>query len=115
LTSKPDTRVVVSRPDGRPEAYDIPPGQAPMPCALCAAEGKIGVRYNPGEIVMASPIDANDGNAHLVCLGHLPKNIVIFDPVSGTCRNRDGSHTWREDTPGLDIPYVAPKDIGKLD
>lgn len=106
---------VVSRPDGRPEAYDPPEGFDDSPCALCVEEGKVGVRYKRGEIVMASPIDSSDGNAHLVCIGHLPKNIVIFDPVTGVCRNRDGSHTWREDTAGLDIPYVAPKDHGKLD
>ena len=108
-------QTVVSRPDGRPEAYDPPEGFTDSPCALCVQEGKTGVRYSRGEIVMASPIDSSDGNAHLVCIGHLPKNIVIFDPVTGVCRNRDGSYTWREDEPGMDIPYVAPKDIGKLD
>ena len=108
---KMDFRVNVSRPDGRPEAYDIPKNLDPMPCAMCAEEGKFGVRYKPGEIVMSSPIDASDGCAHLVCLGHLPENIVIFDPITGTCRNRDGSYTWREDTPG-NVPYVAPADAG---
>ena len=60
-------------------------------------------------------IDSSDGNAHLICVGHLPKNIVIFDPVTGVCRNRDGSYTWREDEPGMVAPYVAPNDTGKLD
>ncbi len=108
-------QTVVSRPDGRPEAYDPPEGFDNAPCALCVQEGKVGLRYKRGEIVMASPIDSSDGNAHLVCIGHLPKNIVIFDPVTGVCRNRDGSYTWREDEPGMDIPYVAPKDHGRLD
>ncbi len=105
-----DTRVNVSRPDGRPEAYDIPSNQPAMPCAVCAAEGKTGLRYKPGEVVMASPIDANDGEAHLVCLGHLPENIVIYNPETDTCRNRDGSYTWRETEGGMAVPYVPPKD-----
>lgn len=113
MTNAPDTRVVVSRPDGRPEAYDIPSNQAPMPCALCAEEGKIGIRYKPGEIVMSSPIDAADGQAHLVCLGHLPENIVIYNPETNTCRNRDGSYTWKELEAGMNIPYVPPKDARK--
>lgn len=108
-----DNRTVVSRPDGRPEAYDTPPDFVSGGCVLCIAEGKTGIRYNHGEIVMASPIDADDGSPHLVCLGHLPENVVIYDPVSGVCRNRDGSHTWREDVPGLPIPYVPPKDVTK--
>lgn len=109
---KRDHRAVVSRPDGRPEAYDAPVGFQ-GPCALCTAEGKTGVRYKYGEIVMASPIDSDDGQAHLVCIGHLPKNIVIFNPDDGTCRNRDSSHIWREDDPNMIVPYLAPRDKGK--
>lgn len=105
-----DPRTVVSRADGRPEAYDIPAGQAPMPCALCSLEGKRGVRYKPGEAVLASPIDSSDGNAKIICLGHLPENIVIYNPETDTCRNRDGSHTWRETTGGEPIPFIKPKD-----
>lgn len=105
----------VSRPDGRREAYDAPVDAGGSACAMCVYEGKIGLRYNRGEIVMMSPLDSSDGQAHLVCLGHLPRDIVIFDPVTGVCRNRDGSHTWREDTPGMKIPFVAPNDIGLLD
>ena len=107
--------VIVNRPDGRPEAYDPPEDFVDGSCAMCVHEKKYGLRYKRGEIVMMSPIDSSDGLAHLVCLGHLPKNIVIFDPVTGTCRNRDGSYTWREDEPGLKVPFVEPKDIGILD
>lgn len=108
-------QTIVSRPDGRPEAYDPPLGFSGAACAMCVHEGKLGLRYVRGEIVMMSPIDSSDGQAHLVCRGHLPKNIVIYDPVTNVCRNRDGSHTWTEIEGGLKVPYVAPNDVGLLD
>ena len=84
------------RADGRPEAYDVPPDFAGSPCALCTMEGKIGLRYKHGEIFMSSPADAVDAESHLVCKGHLPANVVIFNPQTNTCRNKEGTDTWRE-------------------
>ena len=103
-----DQRVDVSRPDGRPEAYDVPKGFIGG-CALCAEAGKI-VRYRYGELVMSSPIDAVDGDAHLICLGHLPEDIVIFNPDDGTCRSRNGRDVWTETEPGFSRPFVKERD-----
>jgi len=88
---KPDPRVPLDRPDGRPECYEInvPEGHEGIPCWNCVLE-KNSTRYRQGEIFLASPIDSADGAAHPVCKKHLPANIVIFDPVTKLCRNRDG-------------------------
>lgn len=85
-----------TRNDGRPEAYDVPENFAGSNCVLCIAEGKTGIRYKHREIFMSSPADAKDGEAHLVCLGHLPDDVVIFDPVANMCRNKDGTDVWHE-------------------
>lgn len=91
-----DTRVNVSRPDGRPEAYDIPVGRTAR-CVMCSLEGH-ETRLKRGKVVLCSPIDTADGEAHLVCVEkHVPANIVIFDPVTGLCRDKSGQNTWRED------------------
>lgn len=84
----------VSRPDGRPEAYDIPPGTH-MVCEISVANGLDGV-FPAGEIVMVSPIDTSDGEAHFVHISHLPDNVVILNPQTNICRNKDGSETWSE-------------------
>lgn len=104
---KQDNRVNVSRPDGRPEAYMLPKEarqtDKPWTCAMCVAENKVGIRYTAEEVVVASPIDSSDGQAHIVCLGHLPDDIVIYDPVTDMCRDKSGQNVWHEgslkDTP----------------
>ena len=102
---EPLFRVDVSRPDGRPEAYDAPKGSTGLTCILCVEENKFGVRYNAGEIFMCSPADSSDGQAHLVCMGHVPENIVIYNPETGLCRSKDGSDVWRENEPGMSRPF----------
>lgn len=86
----------LTRADGRPEAYDVPPDFVGANCVLCINEGKIGMRYKYREIFMSSPADSADCEAHLVCVGHLPDDVVIFDPIANMCRNKDGSDVWHE-------------------
>jgi len=85
---------IVSRPDGRPEAYDIPPGTN-MVCEISVANGLDGV-FPAGEVVMLSPIDTPDGEAHFVHISHLPDDVVIYNRTTDLCRNKDGSQVWRE-------------------
>lgn len=92
-----DPRVIVNRPDGRPEVYDVMPEDAqPMPCVACLQTERHDARYPKGQIFMCSPIDSSDGQAHLVCLDHLPDNVVIYDPVTDYCRDKTGQNVWRE-------------------
>jgi hypothetical protein len=92
----PDPRVNVSRPDGRPEAYDLPPEVPDAPCEVCVQEGHTA-RLPRGKVVIASPIDTSDGQAHCVCIEkHVPDNIVIFDPATGLCRDKSGENVWKE-------------------
>lgn len=111
----------IQRSDGRPEVYDVPPNETPGACHVCIAEGRIGMRYKPGEIFLARtktrkiietviPGAPEAGAFRSVCKGHVPKNVVIYNPTTGVCRNRDGSYEWRETERGMQIPYVPPKD-----
>lgn len=97
-----DNRIVVSRPDGRPEAYRLTKAvRAAMTgkweCALCKMEGK-QVIHPAREMVMTNPVDSADGQPHMVCVGHLPDDIVIFDPDTNQCSNKDGTAVWVEGT-----------------
>lgn len=92
-----DPRVPVNRADGRPEAYDMPGlAVAGVRCAACAGTDKRDQVYGVGEIFMCSPIDAADGQAHMVCKDHLPDNVVIYDPKTNTCRDKSGDNVWTE-------------------
>lgn len=97
LFAKRDPRVNVSRPDGRPEAYMPPKGArgGVFACALCSFQGKVGIRYKWDEVVMTSPIDSDDGQAHIVCLPHTPDNLVIYDPETNKCHDKHGNE-WEE-------------------
>jgi len=88
-------RYNVERPDGRPEAYLLP-SEARLSghrwhCVMCLP----GVTYAWNEVVMASPIDASDGQAHIVCVRHTPDDIVIYDPVTNKCIDKQGNE-WTE-------------------
>lgn len=93
---KPDTRVPVNRPDGRPEVYDILADDAQSGCVMCQQTENHGRLYGKGHVFMCSPIDASDGQAHMVCLDHLPDNAVIYDPKSNLCRDKTGQNVWQE-------------------
>jgi len=88
------TAVNITRPDGRPEVYDTI-GESHANCYNCLLEGN-HLAYGNGSIFMCSPIDAPDGQAHWVCIKHLPDNVVIYDPVSDLCRSKDGQTVWHE-------------------
>ena len=92
-----DPRVVVTRPDGRPEVYDLPtPASFTSLCMACQGTERAPMQHPKGRIFMCSPIDSSDGNSHFVCIDHLPGNVVIYDPVSDMCRDKTGQNVWRE-------------------
>jgi hypothetical protein len=91
-----DPRVMITRPDGRPETYDMLPAGVAVGCLVCAQKGRPDKVFKSGEIVMTSPIDAGDGQAHWVCIEHLPDNVVIFNPKDNLCRDKTGQNVWRE-------------------
>lgn len=90
---------VERRPDGRPEAYDIPPG-AIMGCLICMFEKNMA-GYPYREVFMVNPLDnpTNSGVECHLCKAHLAAtlpNVVIVDPAEGwQCRDLKGK-TWRE-------------------
>lgn len=85
------------RPDGRPECYEVPPAPdgAGYVCQICSSQGHHR-KYQAGEAFMSSPVDSPDGKAHFVCRAHLPDDIVIYDPVSNKCRDKNGQNVWEE-------------------
>lgn len=91
---------ITRRPDGRPEAYDIPPG-AVMGCIACMATGKMA-GYPYQQVFLVNPLDnpLNTGTECHLCREHLLlflPNVVIVDPSRGwQCRDAKGK-TWRED------------------
>lgn len=104
--AKIDPRVPVNRFDGRPEVYDNLPDDISSGCVACQQiPSRKGSKYGKGNIFMCSPLDSSDGQAHMVCLEHLPENVVIYDVKTKTCRNKSGDTTWMEkDAPGVKIP-----------
>jgi len=90
-----DTRIVVTRPDGRPECYDAAAEGFTANCFNCLLEGN-HLLYGKGSIFMCSPVDSPTGQAEWVCHRHLPENIVIYDPATDMCRSKDGQTVWRE-------------------
>ena len=89
------------RPDNRPEVYEIPkkrilPQNEGYVCHICQKQGHELRRYRQGEIFMTGPANSPTGVPILVCLEHLPDNVVIYDPVADLCRDKSGQNTWRE-------------------
>lgn len=99
----------LSREDGRPEAYEVPPvapGRGYV-CAMCAAEGHM-TPHPSGKAAMISPIHTPDAEPHFLCTDkHLPRNVVIYDPVTNKCRDLDGN-VWEEGAPLLEDPTKGP-------
>ena len=85
-----------ARPDGRPQYYDIAPGDR-VQCAPCLKEGR-DAQYKRGEGFLADPANspAGDKGVHSICKGCLPSEAVIFDPMDGTCRDKSGDNVWKE-------------------
>ena len=98
VVPKPPAGMVdIRRPDGRPEAYTVPDlGHDAYACVLCTENG-VKKLYPAAKVVMASPADSVDGQTHFVCLDHVPENIVIFNPITGNCRDKTGDNVWKEE------------------
>lgn len=96
-----------ARRDGRPQYYDIQPGDR-CQCALCLQNGNY-TQYKRGEGFMADPGNSplNDGGVYTICMGHLPDNAVIHDPVENLTRTKDGQNSWRE--PDATTGIMPPK------
>ncbi len=96
------------RPDGRPEVYEVTAHGAGAGhgyvCFICQSQGHHGRRFNAGEIFMSSPVNTPGGEALLVCLEHLPENVVIFDPHTNKCRDKSGQNVWEEKPSSIIMP-----------
>lgn len=83
------------RPDGRPEAYDIPKG-AKHYCQMCILDGHTAL-HDSGKIVIMPGHNFDDGESRVVCIEkHCPDNVVIYNPATGLCRDKKGENVWRE-------------------
>lgn len=87
-------KAVATRPDGRMEVYDVQEGPT-FHCEECALHGR-PTAGSKGNIVMTNPLDSEDGMEHFIHIEHLPEDVVIYDPVSNQCRNKDGTNSWVE-------------------
>lgn len=85
-----------ARPDGRPQYYDIAEGDR-VQCYVCMKNG-VAAQHKQGEGFMADPANspANDGGVYTICHAHLPDNAVIYNNVTGMCRNKAGDNNWKE-------------------
>ena len=80
-----------SRADGRPEAYDVEDLSADHDGYRCE-ECPPGVRYwRKGEVFLIDPASMSDGALHIRCKGHIPRDTVIYNPVTQRCRDLDGN------------------------
>lgn len=75
-----------------------------MQCVKSMAEG-IDAQFGRGEAFMNDPANSPvidrktrkpDGGVYTICKAYLPENAVIYDPMTGQCRNKSGDHTWVE-------------------
>jgi len=83
------------RPDGRPEAYDIPKG-AKYYCHLCLLDGHRSL-FDHGKVVIMPGHNFEDGETRVVCAEkHVPDDVVIYNPATGKCRDKTGQNEWVE-------------------
>lgn len=63
------------------------------PCALCQRMGLIIT--HTGTIYMNDPANSplGDESVYTVCKGHLPSNVVIFEPETGRTYDKNGEPT----------------------
>lgn len=107
--SKPidPVRTDLTRPDGRPELYDVPPAPngSGYRCAICEDQARTrgeasGPFHQAGRIYMLNPGNAADGQPHFVCHEHTPDDAVILNPITGRCRDKKGENFWDGTKPG---------------
>lgn len=90
------------RPDGRPEAYDIPKGVRHY-CHLCLLDGHRSM-LEYGKVVIMPGFNFDDGETRVVCVEkHIPDDVVIYDPRTGKCRDKSGFNEWTETSTGLKV------------
>lgn len=84
-----------ARADKRPLFFDVPQSNT-YHCARCAAMG-LEVKWAGPQTVMNDPANAHDksGCVYTYCLSHIPADAVIYSPVTGLCRDKEGN-TWKE-------------------
>ena len=99
-----------ARADGRPQFYDIAPGDR-VQCYCCLKAG-LESQYGHGEGFLADPANSpyKDGDIVTplmmqaivtdgilsICKNHVPDNAVLFHPGRNECRSKDGQNTWSE-------------------
>lgn len=77
-----------ARTDGRP-LYFAQPGAGP--CALCERMG-LTIRHT-GMLFMNDPANSpinGDESVYTVCKGHLPANVVIYEPATKRTYDKNG-------------------------
>ena len=92
------TAISKARPDGRPQYYDVMPGDRAQ-CYICLRDLKQTAQYGRGEAFICDPGNSpeDDGGVYTLCLGHLPDDAVIHDPVENLTRAKsDPDAHWRE-------------------
>jgi len=97
----------LGREDGRPEAYAVPvaPQNKGYRCAACANEGHTALHPH-GKVAMLSPIYTASQQAEFLCTEkHLPRDVVIYDPMTNKCRDLNGNE-WTEGAPLSVMPVV---------
>lgn len=86
----PDNPLARARRDGRPLYYSVVKGTA-VPCYLCERAG-LKVMHRHPDVFFNDPANSpgDRGSIYTICLGHLPEDAVIYDPVSRRCRDKAG-------------------------
>lgn len=99
-----------ARADGRPQYYDIAPGDR-VQCYHCLREG-LESQYGHGEGFLADPENSPHEEGRIIteqmerawialgvwtiCKNHVPDNAVIYHPGRNECRSKDGQNVWTE-------------------
>lgn len=85
-----------ARADGRPLYFDIGPNDK-VQCLLCLKNG-LEIMHGYREAVFNDPANSpeHDGASYFICVHHLPDDAVIYNRPDDTCRDKGGSHVWKE-------------------
>jgi hypothetical protein len=96
-----------ARSDGRPQYYDIAPGDR-VQCYHCLLAG-LQSQYGHGEAFIADPANSPASiltpaterakiteGVYTICKEHVPDNAVLYHPGRNECRSKDGQNTWVE-------------------
>lgn len=80
------------------EVYTIqvPPGaRVSYACPFCAANGH-DAPHPSDRVAMVPGHHLEGGNPAMVCMDHLPDDVVIYDPSTNQCRDKTGQNVWTE-------------------